>query len=218
MPASLPARLWYYATGLSIRKTLACGRIICTDKTVRGAARWDEEVVWFSSNPAWEATRNGRTFLVPENDPLARWLDLSRLCTTNGPMEWRYRRWLTRDETAEQQQGLYRIEVDPVVRPYSWACFGEISEISPHAAKILVQVALEVGANPEEWWFSLKAVPAWRWVRVEQWNGKEWGPQPPTDWRPSLTDRVPELRSPATRDLKLEALSTHRSSPVGNDR
>ena len=111
----------------------------------------ERPVVWFSTNPVWEATvnkvwRNGDGTHIE----------------------------LTKEQTAELGGGLVRVAVRRKTAPVTWAVFKRESGIDPNKAKELERTALVRFADPREWRCSWVAVPSDKWIAVETWNDGRW--------------------------------------------
>ena len=139
---------WHYTIGKWFQDIARDGFIKPATELI---CEQERPVVWFSTNPEWEATvnkvwRNGNGTLIP----------------------------LTKDQTAELGGGLVRIAVRRETAPVTWAVFKRESGIDPKKAKELERTALVRFADPREWRCSWVAIPSDKWIAVETWKDGRW--------------------------------------------
>lgn len=138
---------WHYTVGLHIDS-------IGESQVLRLADRYmlpgERPAVWFSTNPIWEPTANKRH--------------------PNGS------RSLTKEETEDLCDGLFRIGVAIATAPHDWAEFQQLSGLKEELARGLAASAEAVGAQTQDWRVSFVPVPSSDWVSVERWDGTEWVP------------------------------------------
>ena len=70
---------------------------------------------------------------------------------------------LTKEQTMEMREGLYRIEVKSEAAPYSWNDFKKLSRISNNAVKHMLGFAEKVGAKSYCWHCNFKPVTSEYW-------------------------------------------------------
>ena len=142
------ARVWHYTVGNHIQSILS-------DRMLKPATarvpEGERPVVWFSVNQVWELTANKGW---QNNDGTIR--------------------TLSKEETAQYANGLYRIEVAPETAPLTVYEFRKRSGISSRVWKGLLHAAEEVGASPAEWRVSFDPVPAELCLRIERWEVGVW--------------------------------------------
>ena len=140
--------VWHYTVGKSYTE-IACDGFIKLGTAL--ICKRERPVVWFSTNPVWEATvnkfwRNGDGTHIE----------------------------LTKEKTAELGGGLVRIAVRPKTAPVTWTIFKRESGIDPKKAKELERTALVRFADPREWRCSWVARPSDKWIAVETWKDGRW--------------------------------------------
>ncbi|MEO7859162.1 MAG: hypothetical protein ABIU05_01760 [Nitrospirales bacterium] len=107
--------------------------------------------MWCTTRPTWEPTANkalrqkGRTILTS----------------------------LTKQETAAECEGLYRIEVLPDAAPYGWDEFRRLSGIDTGVAKRLARASRVSRSDYHDYRVSFEPVTADRWVRIEIEHGAD---------------------------------------------
>lgn len=102
----------------------------------------EKPVVWFSSRPTWEPT------------------------ATKCPLTGKLGQYVT----ASAQGGLARIAVAPQTAPYVFPQLPLVAGTSPATCIGLLLAGLEVGADPDQWFFSLRGVPRDLWLAVEVYD------------------------------------------------
>jgi hypothetical protein len=112
----------------------------------------EKPVVWFSSRPTWEPT------------------------ATKCPLTGKLGQYVT----ASAQGGLARIAVVPSSAPYRFAQLPLVAGTSPATCIGLVMAGLEVGADPDQWFFTPQAVPRamWQAIEVYDFDADRWDPWP----------------------------------------
>jgi hypothetical protein len=142
---SYPQIVWHYTLGIYIHQIIADGEIHLSDNTK------DRPIAWFSANQDWEETAR-------------------RNLNVNG-----VRKPLNRIETEKHGKGLYRIGVHPDeanLKP--WIRLKRHARLAPSSVYLLEDTAKELGANPFDWWGSLKPVSSEHWVRIEHFADNTW--------------------------------------------
>lgn len=144
-------RIWHYTVGERLWSILR-------DKIIKpataGVPAGERPVVWFTTNPAWEPTANKGIW-------------------RNGELLW-----LTKEETAAEGGGLFRIEVAPDAAPYGWEEFKRLSGISGRTSKRLARIARQRGSNYHDWRVSFEPVTSDKWLRIETWYRDRWAEIP----------------------------------------
>jgi hypothetical protein len=143
-------RCWHYTTADRLHKIAESGRINTTSTLIE---RGERPAVWLSTNPEWEET--------------VQRVVINEVGNKTPP--------LSRD-------GLLKLGIIPVrieincqqVRLLNWNEFKKKSRISKFCADNLEEVALEDGADPQQWRASFQPIDLKRTVCVEFWDGKAW--------------------------------------------
>ena len=107
-------------------------------------AKGEKPAVWLSSNPEFEMTA-------------------SRM-TANGEI------------LPYNQKGgpaAIRIEVKPNPKCVTWAKYKHVGGISQEMAQALERKGKQQGANPEQWYASLRVIPAKLWINIELFDKGE---------------------------------------------
>ena len=141
------ANLYHYTVGQHIIKIIEQGAIL--PATV-GLPKGERPIVWFSSSPTWDETCNKGA--VQNGQPIL----------------------LTREQTAAEYGGLFRVIVLPDVAPYSWQRLRFLSKMHPAIADKLEETARAVGSNSDEWFGTFKSVTRDKWTAIETLVDEGW--------------------------------------------
>jgi hypothetical protein len=80
---------------------------------------------------------------------------------------------LTTRKEHDERYGCYRIGVDPkIVNP--WMKMQRIARIHPTAARSYEKIGREWGANPYDWWGTLRPVPNDVWIQMQILRDDKW--------------------------------------------
>jgi hypothetical protein len=77
------------------------------------------------------------------------------------------KRIIGRDCLVTRGRGVFRFEVEPVQRLYSWEEYVQLSRIDPAFAEHLDVSGREGGADPAQWKVCLEDVPREQWRAIE---------------------------------------------------
>ena len=110
----------------------------------------EQPVVWFSSRPIWEPT--------------------ATKCFVSGK--------LGQLITAQAQGGLVRIAVPASTAPYTFQHIHVIAGTTPETCVGLILAGLEMGADPNDWWFTPQSVSAvlFRAIELYDFEQDQWRP------------------------------------------
>jgi len=111
----------------------------------------EKPVVWFTLNPIWDPTVNKAAY-GPEGEIV----------------------FLTKEETAQYGNGLFRFGVPLAVAPLTWSEIRQQSGMSPDIAKALEETANEKGSDPREWRGTFDDVPLSKCVAIDFWYQGKW--------------------------------------------
>ena len=103
----------------------------------------ERSAVWFSTNPDWEKSCDGKL----------------RDGTTHYG--------LPMIEALQRGRHIYRIEVTPESAPYNWEDYKSMSGMSKTTIKLLEQRARQLGSDPREYRVSFQPVGWKQWVCIE---------------------------------------------------
>lgn len=143
---------WHYTTGECFSKAFRDGYLRpAYASTFR---KHEKAVVWFSSNPVFEATACK---------------GLVNLATGKS-------RFLTFAEHVAYPDGLMRIGVAAGTAPLNFRAIVHYTGMARRCARHLTQVAYEMGANPADWWGATQTVPRSHWLTIERWTIDHWEP------------------------------------------
>jgi len=79
--------------------------------------------------------------------------------------------------TFEQQAHMFgcaRFEIKPTYKLYNWTKLAKRARIRVDMVRGLEEVGRKMGANPNEWYGSLKPIPIEQWIRLEQYVNGKW--------------------------------------------
>lgn len=144
-------QFWHYTVLEHYKSIVNCGYI---DLATTYICKGELPAVWLSTNEVFEETARKSITDTRTND---RYDDLSR-------------------------DGLFihgvvpvRVEIDrTLAQIHKWSNSWAMLHVTQDYAQKLERVGLRIGANPDEWWFSLERIPLQSCIRAEQWNGASW--------------------------------------------
>ena len=131
---------WHYTTGEKFSRIIADGFL--RPSTI-GVVAPEKPILWFSVNQTWEPTAT---------KPLGR---------PDGSIQL-----LTMEECRDYGGGLCRFGIDSksLIR---WPELGKKAKIAPTLARGLCETAKTQGANPLDWFGTIKKVPVSRIARID---------------------------------------------------
>ena len=108
----------------------------------------EKPVVWFSSRPTWEPT--------------------ATKCSVPGK--------LGQLITAKAQHGLVRIAVPTSAVPYTFQYVHLVAGATPQTCAGLILAGLEMGADPNDWWFTPRPFPValFRGIELYEFGQDQW--------------------------------------------
>ena len=80
----------------------------------------------------------------------------------------------TMQENYRRYGGLIRFGFEPAEDLLPWVEFRRVSGMPAELARSMVKTGKKFGADPNEWYASLKPLPHDRWAAVEAWDGQQW--------------------------------------------
>lgn len=105
--------------------------------------------IWFSKNKRWEPTATKMAFNGTEIVELT-------------------------EEEQLNAFGMIRFGIPFTTELISWRKYRHVGKINPLLHTSLERVGKEKGANPDDWYCSLKNIPLSTCVCIEQFDGTEW--------------------------------------------
>lgn len=140
---------WHYTTHKGLAGLLQ-------DKAIRpataGVDRRERPIVWFSTNQQWESTV------------------IKAINSSDGTIV----QLKNREDMLLHGIRLFRIGVFPQSAPFDWSQLKKMSRMNAAIVRGLVLSAIEIGADPDEWRGTFKAVNATEWVSLQEWDGHSW--------------------------------------------
>ena len=113
----------------------------------------EKPVTWFSMNPTWEVTANKAPIY------------------SDVPSE------VLRDLNHRMGGGLVRIGVELRSAPFGIDDLQRVARVDRLDVRELKRIGIRYGANPSDWRFTPKEVPAALWKSIEIWDGEgRWVP------------------------------------------
>jgi hypothetical protein len=142
--------IWHYTVGVYLPSIIASGVI---RRAVAGITSLERPVTWFSLNSTWEVTAS-KALLFAEEDAAIQ-------------MEC----------TRDLGKGLVRIGVEQCSAPFGIDDLQRIARVDRLVVRELKRIGIRYGANPSDWRFTPKEVPAALWKCIEVWDGEgRWEP------------------------------------------
>lgn len=137
MKESLPEFLYHYTIGSKIPLILNSGHLLPTRVGVNESSG-EIPVLWFSSNQTWEPTATkmlmiGGRLVTPSVRELAAYVPLFRF----------------------RLRGSFGGETGML----PWPALCKVARIQRRTANAMVSAGREMGANPAQWWGTLKPIP-----------------------------------------------------------
>jgi len=142
--------IWHYTIGSYLPSIIASGVI---RRTTAGVYPPEKPVTWFSMNPTWEVTANKAPIY------------------SDVPSE------VLRNLTCLLGDGLVRIGAELRHAPFGIDDLHRVARCGRREVEGLKRVGIRCGANPSDWRFTPKEVPAALWRSIEVWDGEgRWVP------------------------------------------
>lgn len=136
-------KLYHYTIGFHLPTIVEEG-LLRANARHRGSAI---SVLWLSTNAVWEPSA---VKSVVDADGSKRIIGL--------------------DELVTRGRGVFRIEVEPHQRLYSWEEYVPMSGIDPDFARHLDESGREGGADPAQWKVCLEDLPRAQWRAIELYD------------------------------------------------
>lgn len=140
---------YHYTPQYRLEEIIECGFINLATASVYDVKR-EKPCAWVSTNPHWENTAT-----KAETDGNGNYYEL----TFNEQLE---------------KYGCTRIQEKPFVGLINWGKLKHIAKMNLQFAKGMEEVGLNKGANPKEWFGSLKPIAIEHWVKAEVYKDGEW--------------------------------------------
>ena len=142
--------IWHYTVGVHFPSIIASGVI---RRATIGVQPPEKPVTWFSMNPTWEVTANKAPIYA------------------DVPSE------VLRNLTHRLGRGLVRIGVELRHAPFGIDDLHRVARCDRREVEALKRIGIREGANPSDWRFTPKEVPAALWKCIEVWDGEgRWEP------------------------------------------
>lgn len=140
-------KLWHYTSKLALDKILESEVI---KLATEGVPKGEKPGSWFSSNSTWENT-------------------VTKLLTDGvGNLKQ-----LSFDEMS-LKFGCARIEIEFNNNIMTFAKFKHKSKMTLATYESLIESGINKGANPNEWYVSLKPITIDNWIKAEIWENGSW--------------------------------------------
>lgn len=140
---------YHYTPEFRLEEIIETGFIKLATASVQDKKR-EKPCAWVSTNPHWE---NTATKLAVDEDG-------NKIL-------------LTFKEQLEEF-GCGRIQVKPFVGLTNWGKLKYIAKMNLQYAKSMEQVGFDRGANPKEWFGSLKPITRENWIKAEVYKDGKW--------------------------------------------
>jgi len=151
--------IWHYTVGWKLASILNTRKIF---QTMVGVEPPEKPVAWFSKNRIWEPTA-------------------SKMPGYGLPKEF------LMQANHEECGGLVRIGIQERHAPHGIQDLRRVAHADRRMVDGLIRTGIRMGANPEHWRFTRKAVSADVWTTIEIWDGKsQWLPFRPETLEPHL--------------------------------